>query len=156
MNKKIIKHSPNCECYSCTGNDSYLKEVRRRYGANANFSIAARSGVYGSTGGFNNYDHADAVTPPIAPEQVDIKKLLGNALGGFVGDIIQAKKDGKGLTPVLDKVATLGIATEQAAVNAAQGKAEQTIGQQVLKFSPYIIGGIIVVVLGAVFFMAKK
>lgn len=152
-------HSPNCECVHCTGNDSYLKEVRRRYGKNANFSLAARSGVYGSIGGFNNYsghffDHADAapVTAPLtSPEQVDLKKLLGNALGGMVGEVIQAKKDGKVLSPVLDKVATLGIKTEQAAVAAAQDKAEQTIGQKILKFSPYIIAAVAGIILWAVF-----
>lgn len=147
-----MKHSPNCECYDCTNGDAYISKLRSNYGKNANFSQAARNGVYGTTS-FNNYDsHFLPDEGGTQASKLDIKKILGDAAGNVVGDLIQAKKDGQVLPKLLDKVATLGMKTEQAAVNAAQGKASTAIGSKVLQFSPYIFGGVIAVVL---FFMFK-
>jgi len=152
MNKKT--HSPNCLCGACTSFDPHIMHIRNQFGKNADFTNTVNGG---SRYGYNDYDagfnHADAV---IIPHQANLKQILGDALGSVVGDLIQAKKDGQTLPPLLDKVAGLGIKTEQAAVNAATGKAQSEVGKQVLTFSPYIIGGLVLIVLVVVFMLGRK
>lgn len=154
-------HSPNCLCGDCTSNDPYINHLRSQFGKNANFSNTVNGGV--SPFGFNEYDHLAGMedepwlggSTSTKPQSADLKKILGDALGTAVGGIIQAKKEGQILPPLLDKVAGLGIKTEQAAYNAAQGKAQSEIGKNVLKFAPYIVGGIVAIVLLFLFIKRK-
>jgi len=158
-------HSPNCQCYECTGNDPYISHLKNQFGKNANFDNTKNGGVITN---FNSYEnHADPLAagvfqplptgPSTTPQTTaNVKQIFGDALGTAVGNIIQAKKEGQILPPYLDLVAKLGIKTEQAAVNAAQGKAANTIGTNVIKFSPYIIGGLVAFVLLFFFVLGKK
>jgi len=152
-------HSPNCLCGSCTSHDSHIAHVRSQFGKNANFENTINGG---SQFGYNQYEsnhfanHADPATPPIVATKANLKQILGEALGSVVGNLIQAKKDGETLPKALDVVASLGIKTEQAAINAATGKAQNEVGKQVLAFSPYIIAGLVGVVLLVVVLLAKK
>lgn len=162
-------HSPNCNCYECTSGDDYIAHIRGAFGKNAAHFDAAFSG--GSQYGYNQYDShyndlsiAPVKTTTLQPVQnttvatgdkANLKKILGDALGSVVGDLIQSKKDGQTLPPLLDKVASLGIKTEQVALNATQKKAESEIGANFLKFSPWIIGGVVGLVL-LVFFLGGR
>lgn len=130
-----MKHPIYCDCYECTSGDAYIKKLRNNYA------------------GTKNVNFADEIT---TTQKVDIKGILGDALGGIVGDLIQAKKDGQQLPKALETVADLGIKTEQAAIDAATKKAQTSIGKNVLQFSPTIIGVIIAVVGVIVFLTFKK
>lgn len=161
MNENAENHAQNCSCYDCTGNDAYMIELRSRFGRNAVWSNSARPGVYGngSTFLYNTYDHADAnaaVTPGITPTKTNVLDIFGNAVGGILGDLAQAKKDGEVLPKALDTVAGLVIKTEKAAVDAAQKSAEKEIGATALKNSPYILGAVAVILGLLVYFMFKK
>ncbi len=150
-------HSPNCQCYECTDYDPYIEHIKNQFGKNANFDNTRNGGVVTN---FNNF-----VGSPDEPwlggtqpttTKANVKQIFGDALGDLLGNIIQAKKEGQELPKALDVVAGLGIKTEQAAYNAAQGKAANTIGTNVLKFSPYIIGGIVAFILLFFFILGKK
>lgn len=159
-------HSPNCLCGECTSYDPYIAHIRSQFGKNADFTNTINGG---RQVGFNNFDDhylgADdtpyynaeqPLTEETAQTKSNLKQILGEALGGIVGNLIQDKKEGKQLPPLLDAVAGLGIKTEQAAIDAAQNRAESQIGKNVLTFSPYIIGGIILVFVVIVFLIFKK
>lgn len=145
---KKFKHSPNCDCYDCARGDSYLTELRSRFGKNANFTGAANRPQ-----SFNDYDanHADETVGTKA----DVKAIFGDALGGILGDLAQKKKEGQVLPKALDTVAGLVIKTEKAAVSAATKSAESEIGAQVLQKSPYILAGIGVAVLVVMYLLFK-
>ncbi len=85
-----------------------------------------------------------------------MQTIFGSAFGTFVGNLIQTKKDGGALPPLLDKVAGLGIQTEKAAVSAASDKAVNIVGSNTIKFSPYIIAGLVGVVLLLLFTYKSK
>lgn len=151
-------HSPNCLCGGCTSYDPHIMKLRSQFGKNADFSNTLNGGTAANyRGGFNDFDSVDykdepwlggGNTPPGSSQQTaNLKQFLGDALGSFVGNVIQAKKEGQQLPKALDIVAGLGIKTEQAALQAGRSKAESEIGKNVLKFAPYIIGGIAAVVL---------
>lgn len=164
-------HSPNCQCNYCTSEDDYIAHVRNQFGKNAaHFDAAASGGTQWMR--YSNYDNytdlsvAPVGTTTLKPVTVtgtqtqqtkaNLVQILGNAVGSAVGDLIQAKKEGETLPPLLDMVAKLGIKTEQVALNAAEQKAGSEIGAQVLKFSPYIIAGLVGVVLLIVVLLVKK
>lgn len=168
----MTNHSPNCQCYDCTSGDNHIAHVRNQFGKNAAMSYG-NSYSGGSQYGFNQYEsnHFNELTTapvktttlnpinttqPVAQTKANLKQILGDALGSVVGNLIQAKKDGEILPPILDKVAGLGIKTEQAALNATQNKAQNEIGKQVLTFSPYIIAGLVGVVILVVVLLARK
>jgi hypothetical protein len=157
-------HSPNCLCGTCTSGDPYIAHIRNQFGKHADFKNTLNGG---HQSGFNDYEGTrshlwedtqpwlgGATEPP--ETKANLKNILGDALGTAVGNIIQAKKDGQTLPKALDIVAQLGIKTEQAAYNAAQGKAATAVGQNVIKFSPYIIGGIVAFILLFFFVLGRK
>lgn len=161
-------HSINCACNHCTGGDSYLKKLKNQVGKNSSFRtselerFAARPGVYGSA--YTN-NHADAVIKPIAttaPAQTVVKKendllnILKDIGLDALGTIMQKQKDGTLTDPTLIKIGQAGNSVINAGVNAGQQQVEASLGQNVLKFSPWIIGGIVVVMGALVFFMARK
>lgn len=150
----MSNHAKYCNCYECTGNDSYMKRLRNNYARTAGINhLSSLSTAPVKTTTLNTVS-----TPPIAPtaSKANMKDILGDVLGGFVGDLIQAKKSGETLPKALDVVATLGIKTEKAAINAAQASAEKEIGKNVLQFSPFIIAAIVGVVVLLLYFMFKK
>ncbi len=152
-------HSPNCLCGNCTSFDPHITHIRSQFGKNADFTNTLNGG---SQYGFNDYENhfgpetGTTVTPAPDSSKKNAIKIFGDAIGNVLGDLIQTKKDGGNLPPILDKVAGLGILTEQAAVKAATGKTESVVGQNVLKFSPYIIAGLVGVVLLVVVLLVKK
>lgn len=170
--KRKHNSAPNCQCYECTNNDPYISHLRAQFGKNAaHFDSALNGGV---SPGYKSYNHfsdtlsiAPVKTTTLSPVPVvtgtqttqskaNLKTILGDALGGIVGDLVQAKKDGEQLPKVLDVVASLGIKTEQAAIDAAQKKAESETGKLVLGMSPYIVGGILLAFGVLIFFILKK
>jgi hypothetical protein len=143
--------------------------LKNNYGKNAAWSGGHQVGAQQVN--FNSFEQSNVIGDPLASgsftplptgptygttNKANLKGILGDALGGVAGDLIQAKKDGQTLPPLLDFVAKLGIKTEQAALNAAQEKAYSTTGKNVLQFSPLIIGAIVGVVLLLLFMFIKK
>lgn len=170
MNKEntgyVNGHPINCACYSCTGGDTYLARIKSNVGKNAIFSnfdpfngvrFAARPGVYGS-------NHADPIQPiqTTAPAQTVVKngsdwgQLLGS-LGLEALEIIMDKqKAGQISDPTLNKIGQTANQIAQAGVNAGISKTESTVGQNVIKFSPWIIGGILILLGTIIFLIARK
>jgi len=149
------KHYVNCLCGDCTSGDPYIMKLKNSFGKNANFSNTYNGGRQAS----NNADDPEPwLGGPSANQSTtaNVKKIFGDALGNVLGNLIQAKKDGETLPPLLDKVAGLGIQTEKAAIDAAQSKANSTVGAKVIEFSPYIIIGLVLLVIVAFIVLKNK
>lgn len=145
--------------------------------------FSARPGVYGTRGasstgtkndnferrrmtrGRRSANHAEPVIKPIAvtaPNQTVVQPKFDTA--GFLtglasealGKIIDMKRQGTQLPPALDKVASVGISTINSAQTQAQIKANEVVGANTLKFSPYILGGVALLVVALIYFIGKK
>lgn len=162
-------HSPNCTCYECTDGDPHIAYIKSQFGKNANFDdyeLKARGQrLTNHVIGFNDpvsvQDPLQVGTYKTQPtgtpiQTADIKSIIGNALGGIVGDLMTEKKQGHQLPPILDKVAGIGIKLEQSAKQSAAEKAYSETGKTVLQFSPLIIGGLIAMGLVMVILFVKK
>lgn len=164
-------HAINCDCYSCTGGDSYLGRVKRnvgRHAAHANYDpfngnrFAARIGTYGSA----YFNHADSPIQPIsttAPAQTVVKtnnNELLNLLGGLasqgLGILMEKQKSGQLNDPVLNQIGKTANDIAQAGVNAGIAETESVVGQNVIKFSPWIIGGIALLLGAMIYLIARK
>lgn len=158
-------HAINCDCYACTGGDSYLGRVKRNVGKNAHFDpfngsrFAARPGVYGA-------NHADSPIQPITtvkPATTVVQQSGGNEwlnlLGGLgldaLGVIMEKQKAGTLSDPTLNKIGQTANNIAQAGVDAGIAKTNTTVGENVVKFSPWIIGGI-ALMLGAIIFLIAR
>lgn len=142
---------------NCCNGDSYIHRLNTNHWA-----------LYGGvTPSHYAASHADPLASgtfvplPTGPtygetNKANLKSMLGDALGGFVGDLIQAKKTGQTLPPILDKAAGLGIKIENSAKQAALESAQRETGKNVLQFSPLIIGVFLGLVLLVLFMFIKK
>lgn len=151
-----MSHAVNCDCLECTNGDNHLIKLKRSVGQHAAWRQSipfSRHGVRvfgvpmeGKYGRIRTpVQHADEV-------KADIKSMTSAAIFGFLGDVVQAKKEGQNLPPFLDKIANLGIKTETAAKGSALSMVQKETGKKVLKFAPFVLGAIALLVL---FFMYK-
>jgi len=142
----------------------------------------ARPGTYGTRGttqmpvnNYNGYAHrqptlfiprsnyADVVpialnkpNAAVAPAQFNLGGFLMGLGTEALGTIIEMKKAGTKLPPALDKVAGAGIQTIEKAQAQAQVKGNEIVGANVLKFSPFILGGIALLVVLVIYFVSNR
>lgn len=161
-------HSINCACTECTGDDAYIARLRGQVGKNSSYMtenlkrFAARPGVYGQA----YVNTADpivpiAVTKPaatVAPtsggnEWLGLFKDLGLEA---LGTLMDKQKSGTLTDPTLNKIGALGNQIADAGVNAGVQQANTTVGENVIKFSPWIIGGVVLALGTIIYLVAKK
>lgn len=163
----IDGHSINCTCDKCTGGDYYLKRLKAHVGRTAAFSgLPAHVGDY-NTRYFRNNAETSALVQPVsvskpnatvAPtsggsEWLNLFKDLGLEA---LGTLMDKQKSGTLTDPTLNQIGQLGNQIAQAGVNAGVAKANTTVGENVIKFSPWIIGGVVLLLGIVIYLVAKK
>jgi len=73
----------------------------------------------------------------------------------FVKNQIAKKKAGAKLPPYLDAVATGGLAVQDQIQKQTTQQINQTIGEKVLSFSPYILVAVVVIIVGIIWASKK-
>jgi hypothetical protein len=89
-------------------------------------------------------------------EQDNLADEVVGAVFDYVKKQVQYLKEGKKLSKVNEKLAKLGIKGEQKAIATAQTEVNKTVGQKVMSFSPWIIGGVVLTIIVITYLASRK